>query len=50
MSPKIDANFKFYKQVTDDPEFARFFFGWLFERYVRGKQKATPRRPQDQDS
>lgn len=32
----IDTSFKFYKQVTDDPEFARVFGDWLFERY-RGR-------------
>ncbi len=31
----IDTNFKFYKQVTDDPDFARTFLDWLFQRYVR---------------
>lgn len=30
----IDTNFKFYKQVTDDPDFARTFLDWLFQRYV----------------
>jgi type I restriction enzyme R subunit len=30
----IDTNFKFYKQVTDDPEFSRMFFEWLFDRYL----------------
>ena len=34
----IDANFKFYKQVTDDPEFAKVFLDWLFERF-RGTSK-----------
>jgi type I restriction enzyme R subunit len=29
------SNFKFYKQVTDDPEFAGELLGWLFERYRR---------------
>lgn len=29
----IDTNFKFYKQITDDPEFARVFLDWLFDRY-----------------
>lgn len=32
----IDANFKFYKQINDDEQFARTFFDWLFERYLRG--------------
>jgi len=34
----INSNFKFYKQVTDDHEFAKVFFDWLFERYL-GKAK-----------
>jgi type I restriction enzyme R subunit len=29
----INSNFKFYKQITDDPDFAGQFLGWLFERY-----------------
>ena len=29
----IETNFEFYKRVTDDREFARFFLDWLFERY-----------------
>ncbi|MCL5960408.1 MAG: type I restriction endonuclease subunit R, partial [Chloroflexi bacterium] len=35
----IDADFRFYKQVTDDPEFAKFFYRWLFERYYSRKGK-----------
>jgi type I restriction enzyme R subunit len=31
----IDTNFKFYKQVTDDPDFAKTFLDWLFGRYVK---------------
>jgi len=38
MQEMIDTNFKFYKQVTDDPEFSRMFFEWLFERYRKNKQ------------
>lgn len=34
----IDTNFEFYKRVTDDPEFGKFFVGWLFERYLRSVQ------------
>lgn len=34
----MDSNFKFFKQVTDDPEFARELLGWLFERYRRRKR------------
>jgi type I restriction enzyme R subunit len=29
----VDTNFKFYKRVTNDREFARFFVDWLFERF-----------------
>ncbi len=38
----IDSNFKFYKQITDDQDFERFFLGWLFERYKQrtGKEAA----------
>lgn len=31
----IDTNFKFYKQITDDQEFARVLLDWLFDRYLR---------------
>ena len=31
----IDGHFKFYKQVNDDPEFAKTFLDWLFERYLK---------------
>ena len=31
----IDTNFKFYKQINDDPEFGKFFLDWMFERYSR---------------
>lgn len=29
----VDTNFKFYKRVTDDREFAKFFLDWLFDRF-----------------
>jgi hypothetical protein len=29
----VDTNFRFYKRITDDREFSRFFLDWLFERY-----------------
>ena len=35
----IDGHFKFYKQVNDDPEFARTFLDWLFERYLGRSKK-----------
>jgi type I restriction enzyme R subunit len=40
MQEMIDTNFKFYKQVTDDSEFAKFFVGWLFKRYYEKKATA----------
>ena len=40
----IDSNFKFYKQVTDNPDFAEDFLGWLFERYRRAKGPAPAGR------
>lgn len=30
----IEANFKFYKQVNDDPDFAKALLNWLFQRYL----------------
>jgi len=33
----VDSNFKFYKQITDNEEFAEDFLSWMFERYVRAK-------------
>ena len=31
----VDTNFKFYKRITDDREFSRFFLDWLFDRFRR---------------
>jgi hypothetical protein len=31
----VDSFFKFYKQVTDDPQAKERFFDWLFEQYGR---------------
>jgi type I restriction enzyme, R subunit len=36
----IDGHFKFYKQVTDNEDFARALLDWLFERYLK-RSKAT---------
>ncbi len=33
----IDTNFKFYKQINDKPEFARFLNDLLFDRYAERK-------------
>jgi type I restriction enzyme R subunit len=35
----MDANFKFYKRVTDDRDFSKFFLDWLFERFREGLGK-----------
>jgi hypothetical protein len=37
----IDSNFKFYKQITDDPQFEQFFLGWLFDRYRKREKGAA---------
>ena len=29
----VETNFTFYKRVTDDREFSKFFLDWLFERF-----------------
>ncbi len=34
----VDGHFKFYKQVNDDPEFAKVFLDWLFQRYLESNQ------------
>ncbi len=34
MQEMIETNFKFYKQVNDDPEFAKALLNWLFQRYL----------------
>jgi type I restriction enzyme R subunit len=31
----IDTNFKFYKRITDDKQFGKFFLDWLFERFLK---------------
>lgn len=30
----VETNFKFYKRVTDDHQFARYFLDWLFDRFL----------------
>jgi len=32
----VDTNFKFYKRLTDDSAFSKFFIDWLFERFSKG--------------
>ncbi|MBI2839689.1 MAG: type I restriction endonuclease subunit R [Acidobacteria bacterium] len=50
----VDTNFKFYKRVTDDPQFGKFFGDWLFERFrtsvdtrTRAGESEPERRPYD---
>jgi type I restriction enzyme R subunit len=33
----VDSDFKFYKQVTDHPEFAKTLLDWMFERPYQTK-------------
>ena len=34
----IDSNFKFYREVTDKPDFSKMFLDWLFDRYLKSMQ------------
>jgi type I restriction enzyme R subunit len=34
MQEMVETNFKFYKQVNDDPDFAQALLNWLFQRYL----------------
>jgi type I restriction enzyme, R subunit len=36
----VDTNFQFYKRVTDDQAFARFFLDWLF-KHVQARLKGA---------
>lgn len=36
----VETNFKFYKRVTDDRDFGKFFLNWLFERFYEKVLKA----------
>jgi len=40
----VDSNFRFYKQVNDDPEFAEHFLAWLFGRYMQEQSLGQPGR------
>jgi type I restriction enzyme R subunit len=31
----VNTNFKFYKRINDDADFAHDLFKWLFERYLQ---------------
>lgn len=37
-----ETNFEFYKRVTDDERFGKFFLDWLFEQYRDGVESAPP--------
>ena len=30
----VETNFKFYKRVTDDHQFSKYFLDWLFDRFL----------------
>lgn len=34
----VDSNFKLYKQITDNADFAEDLLGWMFQRYLRVKR------------
>ena len=34
----VDSNFKLYKQITDNPDFADDLLSWMFQRYLRLKR------------
>ena len=34
----VDSNFKLYKQITDNPDFAEDLLSWMFQRYLRTKR------------
>lgn len=42
----IDNNFEFYRQITDNREFAKLFFDWMFDRY----QHQTLSQAQDMEA
>lgn len=37
-----EANFEFYKRVTDDERFGKFFLDWLFEQYRESVESEAP--------
>jgi|GEM_PF-3857234 len=34
----VGANFRFYRQINDNPDFAKEFLGWMFQRYRKAKE------------
>ena len=37
----VETNFQFYKRVTDDQDFARYFLDWLFDRFAKGAKRGS---------
>jgi len=37
----MESNFKFYKQVTDDAEFRKYLFNWLFDRFYASRSSGS---------
>ena len=42
----IGTNFQLYKQITDDPEFAKHLYDFLFQRYRTRAEKESPETAQ----
>lgn len=40
----VNDNFKFYKKVSEDDEVSKEFFTRLFEWYLQGRKKITPKK------
>ena len=38
----VETNFDFYKRVTDDERFGKFFGDWLFDQYRRRVERTQP--------
>jgi hypothetical protein len=38
----VDTNFKFYKRITDDREFSKYFLDWLFDRLRKSIESERP--------
>jgi hypothetical protein len=35
----MDSNFKFYRQITDNADFAEDLLSWMFARYRKAKKR-----------
>jgi type I restriction enzyme R subunit len=38
----VDANFKFYKRITEDKDFGKFLLDWLFDQFRKSIEEANP--------